>query len=95
MYLHQRNIRIEVCVYYTLILSVIEIAYMDILRLKNGEGSASPEIVLNLLQSSAFSFRDTFSSEYYIHYRDDTEEQERCKKSIGFLYEKMCYQVCL
>lgn len=68
---------------------------MDILRINNGEGSASPEIVLDLLQSSAFSFRHTFSSEYYIHYRDDTEEQERSKKSIGFLYEKICYQVCL
>lgn len=62
---------------------------MGILRIMNGEGSASPEIVLNFLQSSAFSFWHTFSSENYIHYRDDTEEQERCKKSIGFLYEKM------
>jgi len=55
----------------------------------NGEASASLEIVLNFLQSSAFSFWHTFSSENYIYYRDDTEEQERCKKSIGFLHEKM------
>ncbi len=61
---------------------------MDISRIKNGEGSASPEKVLNLLQSPAFSFWHTFSSENYIHYRDDTEEQERRKESIGILHEK-------
>lgn len=61
--------------------------YVYILRLMNGEASSSPEIVLNLLQSSAFRFWHTFSRENDTHYRDDTEEQEGNIESIGILLE--------